>query len=104
MRFSATSHGQVSALKLRKLFRTLKHMIFPFCLHDKKLAAPDFFRLTFYNSEASSRIRCGCAVNLLEFFQQASSNKQHCCSYPARQPSTWIFQNFFFWWSPFFFY
>src|SRR6218665_1412873 len=94
MRFSATSHGHVSALKLRKLFRTLKHTIFPFCLHDKKAAVPDFSRLTFYNSEASLRIRCVCAVNLLEFSRQASSHKhvQNCCFYSAWPPCTWIYQ------------
>src|SRR6218665_338432 len=94
MRFSATSHGHVSASKLQKLFRTLKHMIFLFCVHDKKVAVPDLLRLTFYNSEASSRIRCGCDVNLLEFSWQASFHKQHCCSYPARPPCTWIYQCF----------
>ena len=47
-------------------------MIFLFCAYDKKVTVglPDFSRLTFYNSQASQRIRCGCAVNLLEFSRQ----------------------------------
>src|SRR6218665_1016108 len=74
MRLSATSNGHVSALKLRKLFRTLKHMIFPFCVHDKKVAVPDFLDCHFITRR-----------RLRESVADALST---CWNFPGKHPPT----------------